>query len=476
MTVDTTTVAVTREGTGATYSFSFPFDINAASELEVTYIDSDDVETLLSEGTGSTNYSVTVSSFPGAGSITYPADGVSTQLPAGEFLHIRRKSGVTQDTTLNTQGGYNPRTQERLFDKLTRIIQEHAENLDRTAAVPETTSFTGLAGASPIVNDDEDGFRWAVGFEGPQGDAGADGATGANGPAGPWKYLATYDLATESSIDIEDFVGEGYIAVALRVVRAYPGTDGAIPYIRYKKNGTYQTEASYEYAVTFAEGDDTSDLVGVQGDDAVELVPSNGTGNTSVRAMNTYIEIFDPDTAGRTEIAWHGTHRNTVGNLQYFDGGGSYSGTDAAEALQGIRLLLSTGVWTGGTVYVYGLRVQNEQAFLPISHYHKGTVGSSEIVLRYVATEDFTIDVDYSGSILDANVAATAETIFDITVADVSQGTITVAAAGTTGTWNNSASNVSVSTGDVIEITGPSTADSTIADLAISIRATADAV
>ena len=63
-------------GDGATFSFSFsPLVIYANDELKVIKTTvATGVEEVISKGTGSNAYSVTVSSYPGTGSITFPAD------------------------------------------------------------------------------------------------------------------------------------------------------------------------------------------------------------------------------------------------------------------------------------------------------------------------------------------------------------------------------------------------------------------
>lgn len=68
---------VIANGNGVATVFSFnPVVIYETANLKVYKTDTDGVVTLLTEGTGPTNYSVSVSSFPGTGSVTYPATGL----------------------------------------------------------------------------------------------------------------------------------------------------------------------------------------------------------------------------------------------------------------------------------------------------------------------------------------------------------------------------------------------------------------
>jgi hypothetical protein len=163
MTVENQVNKVTGLGNDVATSFSFsPMVINAASELLVTHVDANDLETVLSEGTGTTDYAVVVSAYPGTGSITYPAT-LGTELPTGESLVIKRVLVIEQQTDLENQGGYFPEVQETAFDKLTMMVLQQQEILDRAfkVAVSVATSFDvelpsnieSLPGYQVVVND-----------------------------------------------------------------------------------------------------------------------------------------------------------------------------------------------------------------------------------------------------------------------------------------------------------------------------------
>lgn len=107
MTLSSTTPREIKNGNGTATVFSFTFVINQATDLVVTYVDSSNNETVLTEGTGTTNYSVSVSSYPGTGSVTYPA-ALGTELATGEQLIIQRVVDLDQDTDLINQGAWKP--------------------------------------------------------------------------------------------------------------------------------------------------------------------------------------------------------------------------------------------------------------------------------------------------------------------------------------------------------------------------------
>ena len=124
MTVSSTTAKVTLAGNNSTTVFNFSFTIYANTDLVVTFTNSSGVESTLTEGTGTSNYSVSVSSYPGSGSITWPASG-STKLQSTEKITIKRVLPLTQSIDLQNQGGYFPDVQETGFDKAVLLSLIH---------------------------------------------------------------------------------------------------------------------------------------------------------------------------------------------------------------------------------------------------------------------------------------------------------------------------------------------------------------
>lgn len=151
MTIATTTNRVDAPGNGSATSFSFaPVVIFEASDLQVTVRDSGGNETTLTQGAGSTNYSVTVSSYPGVGSITYPASG-GTPLASGSTIVIKRIVPLLQSVSLSNQGAYFPKIQEGEFDYLTAIDQQQQEELSRAiVGPPNGPSLSYVLPAAPF--------------------------------------------------------------------------------------------------------------------------------------------------------------------------------------------------------------------------------------------------------------------------------------------------------------------------------------
>jgi hypothetical protein len=98
-----------------------------------------------------------------------------------------------------------------------------------------------------------------------------------------------------------------------------------------------------------------------------------------------------------------------------------------------------------------------------------GQPSASQEVLRVVAARDIFFQDDFLGSRLDAKTAATASSVFTVKDEGVSIGTITVAAAGTTGTFATTLTDHTVDAGDVLSIEAPVTPDATLADISITL-------
>lgn len=129
-------------GDGSNFTFSFsPLIIYANTDIEVFHIvTATGVETQVTEGTGATNYVINVTTFPGTGTITYPADSV-TAIPSTEAMVIKKVLPLTQTTDLENQGGYFPEVLEQRLDRLVGMITQQQETLDRCLKIPITDAL-----------------------------------------------------------------------------------------------------------------------------------------------------------------------------------------------------------------------------------------------------------------------------------------------------------------------------------------------
>lgn len=102
-----------------------------------------------------------------------------------------------------------------------------------------------------------------------------------------------------------------------------------------------------------------------------------------------------------------------------------------------------------------------------------GVPGVSVVVFAAKVAIPLVFPASMAGSYVTADVAATAQTDFDIQKNGASQGTIRFAAAGTTATYV-SVAGFSLAAGDELKIISPNPADATLADLYFSFLATAN--
>ena len=117
----------------------------------------------------------------------------------------------------------------------------------------------------------------------------------------------------------------------------------------------------------------------------------------------------------------------------------------------------------------YDLIDYPEIANFNISFFVEGKPVHGETVFRYVVPQAINIAASFSGSIAKSEVAATASTVFTINRNGSSIGTFTFATSGTSATFSGSA--VSLSIGDVISVVAPVTQDTTLANIAVTIKA-----
>lgn len=144
MTIASPTSRVDCLGNSSATSFSFsPAIITQASDLQVWLLDNVGNQTLLSQGTGPTNYAVVVTSYPGTGSITYPGAG-GTTLATGWKLIIKQRAPLLQQFQPQNQGPFLASTYGTAYDYAVLLAQSLYERLSRTIQAPETDPAVAL--------------------------------------------------------------------------------------------------------------------------------------------------------------------------------------------------------------------------------------------------------------------------------------------------------------------------------------------
>ena len=119
MTISSTTTKNSYSGNGSTTTFAYGFYIPASTDIQVIVRSATGTETIKSEGTGSTNYSITGVGGSSGGNIVFV-----TAPASGETVVLRRNTAKTQATDYVANDPFPAETNEDALDKLTIIGQD----------------------------------------------------------------------------------------------------------------------------------------------------------------------------------------------------------------------------------------------------------------------------------------------------------------------------------------------------------------
>ena len=136
MTISTTTLKNSYSGNGSTTSFAYTFPINSTSEISVIERSATGTETVKSEGSGSTNYSI-VDNGASGGTVT-----MVTAPASGTTLVLLRNTALTQETDYVANDPFPAETHEDALDKALMQAQELQEELDRSFKVSKTNTIS----------------------------------------------------------------------------------------------------------------------------------------------------------------------------------------------------------------------------------------------------------------------------------------------------------------------------------------------
>lgn len=103
--------------------------------------------------------------------------------------------------------------------------------------------------------------------------------------------------------------------------------------------------------------------------------------------------------------------------------------------------------------------------------YGHNTLVDSQVLGPIVFDQALTLPAGATNSQAEALTAANAEAVFDLQKNSASVGSVTFAAAGTTGAYSV-ASEVSFAVGDTLHVVGPSTADTTLRHIGFTFQFT----
>lgn len=216
LTSEVVRVVVQGNDTATDFSFS-PMVIFGDTQIIVTLLTGYDPDTGVSEseteltlGSGTTNYAVNVATYPGTGSLTYPASGSGT-LATGDALRIDRNTTAQQSAQLRNQGGYHPQTVELALDKVMALAQENKDRSRRALKLSESSDEDIVAEVT--VTEDHDGYvisydhttgRFEMIAASAQGATGATGPQGEQGPAGASGSGSGDMVAAQNLSDLDD--------------------------------------------------------------------------------------------------------------------------------------------------------------------------------------------------------------------------------------------------------------------------------
>ena len=235
MTIASTTTKDIYTGTGALDTYDYTFKIFADTELTVT-------EVLIADGTETeltitTDYTVSGAGDANGGSIIL----IAGNLPSTKELVIQRNIPLVQALDLVENDPEPSQSIEDQLDKLTMMIQQQQEVLDRAIKEDITTTGSDITFPSPVADkflgwDDSlelanldqvagptgatgatgnTGDTGATGAQGEKGDTGDTGATGPTGPSGIQVFVGTFSRNTATASGNQTVSGVGFTPKAI---------------------------------------------------------------------------------------------------------------------------------------------------------------------------------------------------------------------------------------------------------------------
>lgn len=139
MTVSSQTRGITFTGTGSASPFPLPFRFFNNSEITAYLVEDNGALTLLSQGV---DYTLT-----GAGEPEIDGGAIGTltktvPLAIGKKMYVARTLPAVQQTDIVNQGEFFASLHEDVFDRLTMVDQQHAEELSRCVKTSPTDAIT----------------------------------------------------------------------------------------------------------------------------------------------------------------------------------------------------------------------------------------------------------------------------------------------------------------------------------------------
>ncbi len=141
MAISKTTRKLICIGNGSANTFNFPFKVLGKSNFTLILTNINGEDTTL---TVDSDYSLSGIGEDSGVIVTYPLDTEVPKLATGEKLTGYRSTEITQLLDFMYGGGFSPRIHENAFDKITMILQELNEELERRPMLPITVTVSNI--------------------------------------------------------------------------------------------------------------------------------------------------------------------------------------------------------------------------------------------------------------------------------------------------------------------------------------------
>jgi hypothetical protein len=169
-----------------------------------------------------------------------------------------------------------------------------------------------------------------------------------------WEYINAFTATNSATLDITGLTSTAYSEFMLTVENLLPATDDVELRLRTSIDaGSTFAATSYlsvcSYNVAGSAG-------GTAATDGIIMVRQAGTANIANDATGWTgeIRIFPRGTSFKKQVTFTGTYDSASAGFAFVTGGGIWNGGN--DAVTALRLIMSSGNITSGTVRLYGLR------------------------------------------------------------------------------------------------------------------------
>jgi hypothetical protein len=172
-------------------------------------------------------------------------------------------------------------------------------------------------------------------------------------PNGAWTKISTKTASNSATIDFTSLssVYRDFMVVASDIV---PATDGALLFVRLSNAGSFLAGASdYAWAVNGWGSDNVAITDGDSADSEIQIAGNGAWGSDTAESGSFTLILYNPSgTTNRKKIACSTTYVNSSAITRIVNAAGSIIVNSLA--VDGIRILFSTGNIEAGTFSLYG--------------------------------------------------------------------------------------------------------------------------